>query len=69
MSNFQFLTPFAKLSDNERKHFVADLIDICLYNPEGYNKLIDLIEQEKVKNLTKRITIDNQLGNKVFSIL
>lgn len=50
---------FTHLTDSERKQFISEIIDLCLYNSEGFDKLVILINEEKKKNLSHRIGVDN----------
>jgi hypothetical protein len=50
---------FTNFTDLERKQFISEVIDLCLYNSEGFDKLVFLINEEKKKGLSRRIDVDN----------
>jgi len=54
---------YTDLSISSQKEFISDVIDLCLYNEEGFKKLQDLIKEEGAKGLNRRTTFDSNAEN------
>jgi len=38
---------FKDLTEYQRKEFVSQIIDICLYSEEGFTKLLELVKEHE----------------------
>ena len=56
---------YTSLPESDRKRFISDVIDLCLYDEERFPKLLELVKESQESGLSKRITIDNTFSENV----
>ena len=47
---------FTELDEHQRKEFISSIIDVCLYNKEGFKKVYEVIQE--YQNSSKRTPVN-----------